>query len=340
MGADILGRYWQELVLTSQPFEKSIAHVVVDSLDEIVGFLLHFSEDCVYLPDASTSDEDVYLKYDLQYDGMHYRLPIDRSDQSCIPERGCISIKPTASDTVLPVLSSCPVVKISSSTQTDGEFSMLPLHVQQPVNQLNTSAHDVSSNKFRSLFRECPVALLTGSAPPRLNQSENELFERRQNERESLRPTGTWPALPRGLDVPIWDFLELFAGRASLTTACDRHELLCGPPITWENGYDLENDDHWKTIEHYLSTKHVRILWRSPEFQYWKVGGEKLMLSDAKTLERMYRACEIVSHSGGYFVAEFPFRPDFSFTEVAEKLRQLPGCLPEDQLLDMCQHNL
>ena len=137
---------------------------------------------------------------------MHYPLPIDRCDQSCSPERFHISIKPTSSDTVLPVLSSCPVVTESSITQTDGELSMLPVRTRQPVNQSSTSSHDVPSNKFRNLFRECSVALLTGSNPPRLNQSEKELFETRQSERESLRPVGTCPIPPQGLDVPVWDF--------------------------------------------------------------------------------------------------------------------------------------
>ena len=277
-------------------------------------FLLRFKDNCVYLPDAACDQEDVFLRCDLDYDGMHYRLPIDNVDQNVSPKRYRITFDELVPGKEQRVLLACPFETTSVGVQTGESGESVPVHFEGYSTQ----------QKYRNLFRECSVALLTGTTPPKLNRTESDLFMKRQAERETLRPTGPAPELLAELDHDTWDFWEFFAGKAYLTTAVERHEMTCGPPITWENGWDLSNDEHWSKIKHWLLNKRVRVLWASPDVISWTIEGEKMMLSDQKALDRMYEACEIYSSKGGHFLVEAPHRSEFFLTEVAEKLRSLP----------------
>ena len=73
----------------------------------------------MYLPDAARDQEDVFLRYDLDYDGMHYRLPIDNVDQSVPPKRYRITFDELVPDKEQRVLLACPFESSSVGVQTD-----------------------------------------------------------------------------------------------------------------------------------------------------------------------------------------------------------------------------
>ena len=181
-------------------------------------------------------------------------------------------------------------------------------------------------------------------------EPQRKAHDRRRAEREQHRPTGPPPPIdPRLLGLSRWHFWE-WGGDGKVSAMLAREGVVCGPPVNWKNGWDLENPRH---VDHLLAVleqyrpelpftspdyKDLRSLHRGDIRDYAMVAHDQSRYEVG--LEAWRRGTEVQHNPGGDYLSLIPHKAVLWGTRAAMAVRNLRGTRNLIQPTDQCPFGL
>jgi len=213
----------------------------------------------------------------------------------------------------------------------------------------NSDDHDQPINKTRTSKR---TRNKTRQIKAILQHTQSTLMSTYiRNKYRGLPSTAPVPPHEEWLHGPRLTFWEWWSGSSRLSTVMAKltlangERVTCGPPLSWETGWDLRNDSHRAAIKRIYQRRRPMLVFASPTCGPWSSSNTNLDLTtkhDIRQVElhafNLFGEIAIQQTSmAADFVLEQSQASELLKQPAALELLQLPGVLP-DQILHQCMH--